>query len=167
MKTVIYDSPVFYDHFVQDLNTELETLGWIESQYPICRKGEVKEGTFPEAYYNSGSKKNIKVLPEGNSISFFMINGTISEVEDFHYRIPLSLFVWGDMTKIYPQKKYDYTGELLKDVIGVLKKNSCDDLQIEIEGAFKDFSMIEKILQRETRTFTAFRINFTTTITKC
>lgn len=167
MKTILFDDPVFYDAKVQDLNTELEVLTWLQNQYPICRKGEVKEGTFPEVYYNSGTK-NFKVMPEGMSVSFFTINGEITEVEEFDWNVPLSFYVWGNLTKMYPQKKYDYTGELIKDVIVILQKNSCTDLVIQTDNVFAEFTMLEKQLkQNAMRPFTAFKISFNTMITKC
>jgi len=167
MKTVEFDNPVFFDKKVQDLNTELESLGWIQAQYPICWKGEVEEGTFPEAYYGAG-KKNFKVLPEGRSLSFFTIDGDINEIEDFDYEVPLSLFVWCDLLKVYPQKLYDYTGELIKDVIGILKANSCNDLIIKTDKVFDEYSLIQKQLQQNTmKPYTAFKISFKTLLTKC
>ena len=169
MNTVIYSDPVFYDKKVQELNTALEALTWLQNQYPICRVGEVDEGTFPEVYYNSGSVKNLKVMPQGRAVSFFTVNGDISETEeDPYYLVPLSIFVWADLTKIYPQKKYDYTGELIKDVIGILNDNSCTDKVIVTDNVFVGFTMLEKVLKQNVmRPYTSFRINFQTLITKC
>ena len=82
MKTIGFTSPYFYDSKVQDLNTKLEVLTWIESQYPICHMGKSEDGTFPEAYYNDGGIKNLRVMPSGKSISFFMIEGNIEQVEE-------------------------------------------------------------------------------------
>ena len=168
MKTVEFSAPVFFDKKVQDLNTELETLGWIENQYPICWKGEVEEGTFPEAYFNAGTKKNFRVLPEGRSLSFFMINGEITEVEEFDYNVHLSLYVWGDLLKIYPQKSYDYTAELIKEVMTILRKNSCNDIVIDTTDVFSEFTMLKKELQQNImRPYMAFKISFTCLLKKC
>lgn len=166
--TVPYSSPVFFDKKVDALNTELETLGWISKQYPICFLGETEEGTFPEVYYNDGTKKNLKVMPEGDAISFFVVNGEIEQVEEFHYRLPLSLIVWADLSHVYQNKAYDYTSELVKDVIGILENNSCNDLVIEVNNVFNEYTFLQKLLNQNTmRPYTAFRINFTTIITKC
>jgi len=167
MKTIQYSDPVFYDKKIQTLNEKLDVLGWIENIYPVCWKGESEEGTFPEVYYNSGVV-NFRALPEGQSISFFTINGVMSEVDEYQFTVPFSLYVWGDLKKIYKKKSYDYTGELIKEVIGVLRKNSCNDLEIITDNVFSEFSYLEKSLQQVTmRPFTAFRINFTTLLTTC
>jgi hypothetical protein len=168
MKTIEFASPVFFDKKVQDLNTELESLGWIANQYPICYKGENEQGTYPEVYYNDGSSKNLMAMPEGNAMSFFTIEGDIIEIEEFHFSVPLALTVWADLTKVYPSKAYDYTGELIKDVIGVLQANSCNDLKIQTQGVFEDYSFLESKLQQNVmRPFTAFKISFECIMTKC
>ena len=168
MKTIEFANPVFYDKKVQTLNTALEALGWIESQYPICFIGQTEEGTFPEVYYNDGSNKNLRVMPEGKSLSFFQIDGEIDEVEEYHYTVPLSLTVWGDLRKIYPHKPYDYTAELIKEVIGILKANGCNDLRIMTDQTLDEFTYLQKILNQNTmRPWTAFKIMFTCLMTKC
>jgi hypothetical protein len=168
MKTIGFTSPYFYDSKVQDLNTKLEALTWIESQYPICHMGKSEDGTFPEAYYNDGGIKNLRVMPSGKSISFFMIEGNIEQVEEFHFRVPMALYVWADLTKAYTTKPYDYTAELLKDVIGVLENNSCNDMVISTDEVFENFTYLQKVLDQNTmRPYTAFKISFNCLLQKC
>lgn len=168
MKTIGFTSPYFYDSKVQDLNTKLEVLTWIESQYPICHMGKSEDGTFPEAYYNDGGIKNLRVMPSGKSISFFMIEGNIEQVEEFHFRVPMALYVWADLTKAYTTKPYDYTAELLKDVIGVLENNSCNDMVISTDEVFENFTYLQKVLDQNTmRPYTAFKISFNCLLQKC
>ena len=168
MKTIQFDNPVFFDRKVQELNTELESLGWIINQYPVCYKGENKEGTFPQVYYNDGSSKNLMALPEGNATSFFTVEGEMLETEEFHFVIPLAITIWADLTRVYPAKAYDYTGELIKDVVGILQANSCNDLKIQVENVFGDYSFLDsKLQQNVTRPYTAFKISFTCLISKC
>ena len=168
MKTIGFTSPYFYDSKVQDLITKLNTLSWIENQYPICHMGKSEEGTFPEAYYNDGGIRNLRVMPEGNTISFFMIEGNIEQVEEFHYMVPLALYVWADLTKVYTTKPYDYTAELLKDVIGILDDNGCNDLVISVDEVFENFTYLQKVLDQNTmRPYTAFKISFNCLLQKC
>jgi hypothetical protein len=167
MKTVEFLNPVFFDKKVQDLNTELETLGWIESQYPICQRGEMEEGSYVEAYYNDGSMKNLRVMPEGNSLSFFEIAGDIVQVEEYNYTVPLSLTVWADLRKVHTTKDYDYTAELIKDVIGILKKNGCNDLIIKTDQVMEESFLQKKLNQNTMRPWTAFKISFTCLLTTC
>ena len=162
MKTIAFSSPVFADKKVQELNIKLATLGWIQNQYPICWKGEVSEGTFPEVYYNDGSNKNLRVMPEGNSMSFFQINGNITEVEEFHFTIPLKLIVWADLCKVYPNKKYDYTFELVKEVVTILHNSSCNDITIDTTDVFNEFTFLQKMLNQNTmKPYSVFSVTFT------
>lgn len=168
MRTIEFDDPVFYDKKIQELNVLLEALDWIENQYPICQKGETEEGTFPEVYFNDGTEKNIQVLPEGSAVSFFQIEGDIIGNDEFDYEIPFSLTVWADLTEIHPEKSYDYTSELVSDVLGVLNDNSCYDLKIKTADALEDFTMLQKLLkQPQMRPYTAFKISFKCNLTKC
>jgi hypothetical protein len=168
MKTVEFVNPVFYDKKVQSLNTELESLGWIENQYPVVFKGEVDQGTYPEAYYNDGSSKNLMAMPEGDSISFFTVEGEIKQVDEYYFDVPLALTVWADLTEVYPSKNYDYTGELIKDVIGVLQDNSCNDLSIKLNDVFDEYSFLDgKLQQNVMRPYTAFKVSFNCMISKC
>jgi hypothetical protein len=168
LQTVEFSSPVFFDKKVQDLNTELATLGWISKLYPIAWKGEDNEGEFPEVYYNDGSNKNLRVMPDGNSISFFQIEGDITEIEDYWYNIPLSLTVWTNLKLVYPTKKYDYTAELISDVLTILRNNSCNDMVISTDQVLEEFSYLQKMLKQNTmRPYTAFKITFSITATAC
>ena len=160
MKTVKYDNPIFYEKAVQELNEELEFLGWIQHQYPIVRLGETDEGTFPEVYYNDGGMKNLRVMPHGNSISFFRIEGELTQVDEMWWNFPLSLTVWVDLRKIHV-RNYDYTTELMADVIDILERKSCSDIVIITDNVFDGYSFLEKKLSQNTmRPFAAFKINF-------
>ena len=166
--TTEYSTPQIYNQKVQELNTALDALGWIEKIYPIAYKGEEEEGTFPEVYYNDGSKKNIRVLPGGKAISFFQIESDLVEVDEFFFNTQLSLTVWADLAKIDSGKKYDFTTELIKEVLNVLRLNSCYDFAISTDEVLSGFSYMEKKLSQNTmRPYTAFKITFNTLLSIC
>lgn len=166
--TVPFITPIFYDKFVQDVNTKLDALGWISKVYPVAWMGYEAEGTFPEVYYNNGSRKNIRVMPEGAAISFWQVDGDIMEVEEFHFQAQMSLTVWADLRKVNSSKSYDYTPELIKDVVNVLRKSSCNDLVISVDQVMDEFSYLQKVLQQNTmRPYTAFKIDFSCLVGIC
>lgn len=156
-----YSSPIFIAEKIQTLQSALDALGWISIIQPLARIGEDEKGTFPEVYYNDGSRKNIRMFPEGDSWAFFMIEGDINQVDEYAFDVPLSLTVWFDMTKVYPSKLYDYSYELLQDVVNVLHLNSCNDLKINTTSPFAGFSQLEqKQTQHLMLPYSAFKIDF-------
>lgn len=167
-----FASPKFYDKKVQALNTKLDTLGWIDNTYPIAQIGISDEKTFPEIYNNDGSRVSTRIYPQGKSLSFFVMNGDINGVntddDDTSFIVPLALIVWADLTKVYPAKKYNYTTELLEDVVKKLRDNSCNDITIQTDKAFEGFSDLDKSdFQNVMLPYTAFKINFTCLLTLC
>ncbi len=157
-----FTTPTFYNKRVQEINEKFDDLGWIETILPLARIGQDEQGTYPEVYKNDGSRVNIRVMPEGESWLFWRIEGEITEteIEDW-YNVPMSVTVWADLTKVYPAKNYDYTAELMKDVIGVLKTNSCNDIRINVDNIFEGFSELEKIEKQNTMLpYTAFKVFF-------
>lgn len=166
--TLKYENPLFFDKKIQALNEKLEGLNWIQNQYHIAWMGEDEEGEYPEVYVNDGTNKNIRVLPSGNSMSFFQIEGDISEVEEYYYSVSFGLYVWADLSKIYKAKKYDYTSELIREVVNVLKDNDCNDITISTNNVLDEFTYLQKkIKQISMKPYTSFKISFTTIITNC
>jgi hypothetical protein len=172
----IFANPKFYDKKIQNLNTILATLGWIENIYPLAQIGisdvDGKDVTFPEIYNNDGTKVSTRIYPGGKALSFFVMNGDINGVDkdddDTHFVVPLALVVWADLTKVYPAKTYNYTTELMEDVVKKLRANSCNDITIQADKVFEGFTDLEKsAFQNVMLPFTAFKINFTCILTLC
>lgn len=164
-----YASPKFYDKKVQEINDDLHSLGWIENIYAITQVGIDEEGTFPEIYKNDGSKKSIRVYPDGNSISFFVLNDPMTQLEEGDvFQVSLTLIVWADLSKVYQNKTHNYTTELIDDVLGVLEDHSSYDLVIEQQNVFDEYTQLEKIENQNVMLpNTAFKITFNVDITQC
>jgi len=163
-----FTTPYSYNKKVQEINASLNDLGWIEKIYPIVWRGEEEEGTFPEAYNNDGTKKNIRVMPEGKAISFFQIEGDMVEIDEYYFNTTMSITVWGDLRKIYKTKKYDYTIELINSIVSILRFHSCTDISINVDDVFSDFSLLQKQINQNTmRPYAAFKITFNTLLTIC
>lgn len=163
-----YTDPKFFDKKIQNINTSLDALGWIENVYPLAQIGISEDKTFPEVYNNDGGKVSTRVYPKGKSLSFFLINGELTEVEEMHFSVPLSLVVWANLTKVDSSKRYNYTNELVSDVIGVLRSHSANDLTIQTGNVFEGFNDLEKSdFQNVMLPHTSFKINFTCLLTLC
>jgi hypothetical protein len=160
--------PLFYDKKVQEINTSLEALAWIEYIHPITQIGVDSEGTFPEVYVNDGTHKSIRVFPHGKAISFFTVDSPVQIDESDMWSVNLSLTVWADLTKVYPDRKYNYTTTLIKEVKGVIDTHGGYDYNIDLANVFADYSQLEKLeTQNVMLPYTAFRVNFTVDILMC
>ena len=156
---------MIYEDKITEINALLADLDWIETIHGEAVTGEDDQGTYPE-YYNGTNV--LRVLPEGNSISFIQIEGDITEVDEFHFNVPMSLTVWGDLRKINTTKKYDYTLELVKEVVDVLRSASCNDMEIKLMYVFSGFSYLEKKYQQNTmKPYFAFKISFNVLVPLC
>jgi len=168
MKTADTYAPSFYDKKVYEINRDLNWLGWIEHIHPVADVGVDEEGTFPEVYMNDGTKKSIRILPSGNSLSFFEVNEIDQIDETEFFGVNLSIVVWADLTKVYPSKTYNYRSELIKDVKGVLDGHSAYDMSVQVKDVFSEYSQLEKINNQNTMLpYTAFRITFTVNLLTC
>ena len=162
-----YASPKFYNKFVEEVNTSLSGLSWLENIYPVARTGVDDQGTFPEVYRNGGEKKSERIFPHGNSISFFTVEN-YTQIDFFDtYEVNMSLYVWADLTKS-TGKDYDYTIELVNDVTQILESHSAYSFNIDEGDPFADFSQLDKIINQNTmRPYSAFRIDFIVNLLIC
>ncbi len=177
-----YATPVLADKYVQYLQNGLNGLRWLEYVYPAVRVGVDDEGrTYPMVYANDGTDRNYSLLfdTDVRAYSFFEYGGDIVLSEgnfnggDADMEIPLALVVWGRLDKIDRTKRYDYTSELVKDVVGVIKDVanyagygviSLSDLRytLDYDKVFSRYSLHrEADVQSLMRVRTAFRVEFT------
>ena len=160
--------PKFWDKAIQDINTDLTALGWISNVFPLSQIGIDEEGTFPEVYKNDGTRISIRVFPDGNSVSFFTLESAAQIDETDYYKVDLGLIVWADLTKVYPNKDYNYTTELLNDVRGVLDSHGGYEYNIELQGVFAEYDQLDKVLNQNTMLpYTAFKFNFSVSLKMC
>jgi len=180
-----YSSPVLVDKYVQYLQQSLDGLTWLEYVYPAVRVGVDENGrTYPVVYANDGSMKNYSILPDTDikSCAFFEYDGDIRPLDgvfnggDSDMVIPLAVVVWGRLDYIYPTKDYDYTMELIKDVVGKLKDAAnysgygislLTDVSFSVDHdrVFSRYTLLtESEMQSLMRDRTAFRVSFSLTV---
>lgn len=166
-QVVPYGTALFYDKVAQELNTLIFDKGHIDDLYPVCFTGEEEEETFPQVYINDGEKVNLRVLPDSSkSMSFFTVEGEMEEVEDFDMAIPMGYIAWMNLQKIGPGKKYDFTTEILKDILNVIEDYGGYNVSVNVTDPLSQFSMLEG-KSATMRPYSAFKINFTKNIHIC
>ena len=102
-------------------------------------------------------------------MSFFTLEDPVPKIDDSDmYEVTLSLTVWADMTKVYPNKGFNYTTELLNDVLGVIDDNDGYNELIEQREVFSDYTQLEKLENQNTMLpNTAFKITFVCDMLPC
>lgn len=164
-----YPNPLFYDKIAADLNVKLATLGYIDDMYGITFVGFDGDESFPEIYQNSPGKTNFRVMPDSTkSLSFFMVNGEMTEVDEIGFAIPISLFVWMNLPIAFPGVSYDSTTEVIKAVYNIVITYGGYDCSITVDDVFPEFSQLSKQVAANTqRPYSAFRCDFVKNIQIC
>jgi hypothetical protein len=162
-----FTTPILFDKVAQELNTALGSM--FDDQFPVCSVGIEAEETFPEVYKNDGSKISYRVMPDtARSLSFFTVEGEMTELEEFYFAIPMALTVWVNLKEHNISKAYDYTAELIKDVYNKLRAYGCYDVTINVNDPFEGFSMLQLNVAANTmRPYSAFKISFVKNINVC
>lgn len=160
----LYTDPKLQDAVVQTLNTALLTTGHIEYAFPIAHLGYRKEGeTYPSVYRNDGSFKNEMIFPDNKvkSFSFWEFVNAEDSLEGDGTLYEFNYVYWGNLQRLDNTKMYDFTSEIMQDIIEVLKANWVEDLEWETEDIFEEYTMyLEEKKQTLMRPNTGFKINF-------
>jgi len=170
-----YTSPKLHDAEIQTLQNLFAALSWVQVAYPLVRVGRDSEGkTFPIVYTNDGTDISIRVAPDSevNSFCFFELEGDVTRFPDSvgKYTYPLSVTFWLQLDKVDNTKNYDYTSELVLEIMNILDEQDCFDISYTTEPGeiFDRFSELEEqTYQHFMRNFSAFKISFTKEGTQC
>jgi len=160
-------SPLLYDKIAQELNDEMNCLGYIDDLYPVCSIGEEEDQTYPEVYQNDGTKVNLRVMPDSTkSLSFFIVEGDLQEIDEDDLIIPMAYVVWMNLTKVDPARKYDYTEEVIRKVYNVIKDYGGYDISVNINSPLEGFTMLEGNTVNM-RPYSAFKVSFNKNMRVC
>jgi hypothetical protein len=122
-----YTAPQLEDDIAQQIQLRfVSKLAWLQNAYHIVKTGvhANEKYTYPLLYANDGTKKYFDIRPDDRvaSYSFFEIEKpTTIDSESREYTAHLSIVFWANLERVDPSKDYDFTGELVKDVINVLE----------------------------------------------
>lgn len=169
MKKVPYlDNPKLHDRIIQKIREYFrDNISWLDYEYPIARIGEDAEGnTYPQIYKGDGTEEHYDIRPDWSvkSYCFFELNDPviiINEDEGTDYRF--NVIFYARLDKAYPAKNYDYTAELIAEVILHLKTLQTYEIEYYTnpEEIFTRYSELEQsITQMLMKNGTAFKISF-------
>ena len=173
-------NPRLYERVVQKIRQYFDTnIAWLDYSYPIAIVGRTvdkdeEELTYPMVYKGDGSTEHYSLLPEwgkGSSVKsycfFEMTDPTIMTDIEEGTEYNLSVIFYARLDLCYPAKAaYDYTAELIAEVIGHLKSITLDarimSYDINPETMFTRYSEMEQLAtQWAMKQGTAFKIDFT------
>ena len=166
-------NPVLHAKSVQDLQILMQSeLSWIENIYAIARIGITKtqSGTvsYPQVYSGTNSKY-YDIRPDSSlrAYSFFEVNNSFPVDKDQGEIIyNLSLICWYNMPKLNGEKSYDYSPELLADVLRVIRESNYNDkisnliADVNPEDIFNKYSLSQEDTQYLMYPYGAFKLTF-------
>jgi len=170
MKEVTYlTNPKLHDRVIKKICeyfADEDNISWLSFVYPIARVGEDAEGnTYPQVYKGKG-EEHYDIRPDWSvdSYCFFELIDPVVFVDegdgtDYHFNV----IFYARLDKVDDTKDYDYTAELIAEVIVHLK--SLDAHEIEYytnpEEIFTRYTELEQAAtQMLMKHGTAFKISF-------
>lgn len=164
-----YNEPRLEYKLAQDIQLWLDAkLGWLDRSYHIAKIGINAESTYgyPQIHANDGTKEHydIRADSEIGAYSFIEIERPVSiEVYSDEITYFFSIVFWCNLDKIDAAKEYDFTSELIKDVVNSLEVFEPGNLEVETrpEKIFDKYSGIEQELKQFLmRRFSGFKVSF-------
>ncbi len=165
-------TPRVDSRIAQNIQVYLDTnLGWADRIYHIARAGKDKEqkGDYPQISANDGSDTNYNIRPDNSigSYAFFEVDQPFRvDYENDEITCFFSIVFWNNLKLIDPGKQYDYTSELIKDVLDKLQTFSAQGVEVETrpERIFDKYSGLQQELKQHLmRQYSGFKISFETT----
>ena len=163
-----------HDRVVNNLLTHFRAnIAWLEYSFPIVQPGimETDDGeiTFPIVYAGDGSTEHYDIRPDWDigAFCFFEFDSATATDEWDGTDYIFSVIFYARLDKAYPAKaNYDYTSELIAEVIGHLKNIKFDarvlDWTINVDDIFDKYSDLARVMtQSLMKHGTAFKITFT------
>lgn len=164
-----YSNPQLDYKVIQDLQILLWTeLQWLDRSYHLAKVGVDSENksTYPQIHANNGTDEHFDIRPDKriSSYSFFEIDKPFTiDYNSKECNYYLSIVFWNNLELIDNTKQYDFTSELIKDVVEVLKKRAGENFVIETrpEQIFNKYNALkQENTQLLIRRFSAFKVTF-------
>ena len=159
---------------VEDLQALFASKVYLDKVYPIAQVGiqTVENGThtFPRVYLNDGGTDYIDVMPDDKlkGYTFFEVEGIQGyNRADEEFTVTLNQVFWFNQKKI-DDRNYDYTHELVADVLKTYELNSdiTEEIQVEqtLENIYNKYDLPQQDIQQFMYPFTGVKFTFTVTI---
>jgi len=166
-------SPSYVHKLVQLLQSEFSTgLTWLNRCFAITLRGVTDEGTHYPQIYNPSTGLNEDIRPDVDVSSYAFFETDEFEIPDYNESIEetynLSVTFWGNLKQIDSTKNYDFTSDLYKEVIAILKSTTSyrdEAINVKVyinpEDVYSKYNdLIEKNTQFLMRPYTYFKITF-------
>jgi hypothetical protein len=117
------------DIAINTFNSALLTLPWLQHAFAIAKTSKEfigdNEVVFPECFLKAGRYTNLMTNRDYKTFSFFQLNDPFSPQDyasgerDYYKKYNVSLIVQVDLYYIDKDKEYDFTNELINDVLQI------------------------------------------------
>lgn len=162
MKTIgYYTNPKLAESVVQGIRQSFDTLlEWLDNSYPLVYVAVNENETFPVVW--DGTKDNISLRPDDSvdSYCFFEFYGASVGDDNDPVAYDLGVVFWVNLHKLDPNRKQDYTWDLVSDVVRVLKIKEAYSINVTTDDVFDSYTF-ELDKQQLMRKYTGFKIRFT------
>jgi hypothetical protein len=172
----ILSNPKLADAVIKWFQVDFQTnIAWFTSNGIKWVYGKIVAGVTPDKLtypkmFNPSDKDSYDIEPDSNqkAYGFFRVVNSFKE-EDNIFRYNLDFIVWGNLSLVDPTKNYDFTSELIQDVLDRLNAmyplNNIDLDSINVfenpEDVFTEYSFIlQEKTQHLMKPYFGFRINF-------
>ena len=148
-------------------------IDWLDAVFSIAQTAEKRNDAgnavrYPRVYSGNGEYIDVRYHDEFKAMCFFERNGAVqiqNSSDEPEMRFPLSLVVWADLSKVQPSNQYDYTDQLIGDVLAVLKDKYDSEIEVfdyedRLNNVYDKYTLSDIDSRFLSYPYTAFRINF-------
>lgn len=163
-----YANPKLNYKVAQEVQDELAALSWMDRAYHIARIGvnASENVTYPQIYLNDNTSEHANIRPDNEIGAYSFIEEDSPHrisINDDELRCFFSVVVWGNLDIIDNLKTYDFTSELINDVVGALANMGASDISFDDrpEVIFNKYTGVtQELKQHLMRRYTAFKVTF-------
>jgi len=159
---------------IEEIQALFASKVYLDVIYPVAKVGRQQlEDTvhlFPRVYLNDGGTEYIDVMPDDKlkGYTFFEIEGIQSyDRENEEFTVTLNQIFWFNQKKI-DDRNYDYTHELIGDILKTYELNSSITTEIQIEetldNIYNKYDLPQERVQQFMYPYTGVKFTYDVTI---
>jgi len=149
------------DFAIEKIREKLQSLTWLDEVYPAVQVGVRENGdTYPQLYIQAGGQKILDLTPDTAKKSYIFFEKGKTEVLGEENIYDISLIWWGQLDAIDNTRQYDYTTELVAEIVTILKDLGAYNITIDYSGAFANYNLHDTRMQFLMYPYSSFRVDF-------
>ncbi len=165
----LFDDPHNEYAIAQTIQLAIDTIGWVDRSYHIAKVGIKADSdlTYPQIFANNDSDEHFDIRPDSKigAYSFIEVDSpSIVDIENDEVTYSFSLVFWANLVLVDAAKLYDFTSELIEDVIDELAKLEAESIAIETrpEIIFNKYTgTTQELKQFLMKRYSGFKLSFT------